>query len=99
MIVSEDRAAALAAALLKQYRDLAKKNRIQQSVVAESLGMSRAYWSALSRNPAPVLKAHTFLSLVQGIEAVTRGVDEGWLPATAARGGPQSEVARRLCGG
>lgn len=84
------------AGLIRRHFDLCEKARLNLTSGCAILGVSRSRYNQWRKKPNAVCQAHIFLNLIESNARIEQGLEEGWLPASAARGEPQETAVQRI---
>lgn len=92
---TRDQIADVATRLVGHYCELGEKARLNKGTLAQCAGVTRQQFANITRN-SNALSLFVFLRIKTLCNRIQQGLDEGWLPAPAARGAAQDEAMRRL---
>lgn len=76
------------------FLSLGERAKLSKATLTELVGVSRARFTTLEKDSR--LSLHAFLRTVKAIDAIKMGLDEGWLPASGARGPGQDKARDQL---
>ncbi len=88
---TEENTKAMAEGLMRVFLSRAERAKLNKATLTELVGVSRARFSALEKNPN--LSLHAFIRIQKACEAIGTLLDDGTLPASSSRG-PGQEKAR-----